>query len=62
MLKVFNISIYVFFFFFLIFRNVLLLFSHSVVSDSEIPWTAAHQASLSFTIFQNLLKLMSISW
>ena len=24
------------------------------------PWTAAHQASLSFTIFWNLLKLMSI--
>ena len=25
-----------------------------------IPWTAAHQASLSFTISQSLLKLMSI--
>ena len=25
-----------------------------------IPWTAAHQASLSFTISWNLLKLMSI--
>ena len=24
------------------------------------PWTAAHQASLSFTISQSLLKLMSI--
>ena len=24
------------------------------------PWTAAHQASLSFTISQNLLRLMSI--
>ena len=24
------------------------------------PWTAAHQASLSFTIFQSLLKLMFI--
>ena len=24
------------------------------------PWTAAHQASLSFTISQNLLKLMSL--
>ena len=24
------------------------------------PWTAAHEASLSFTIFQRLLKLMSI--
>ena len=26
---------------------LLLLFSHSVVSDSAIPWTVAHQASLS---------------
>ena len=25
-----------------------------------IPWTAAHQASLSFTISQNLLKLLSL--
>ena len=24
------------------------------------PWTAAHQASLSFTIFQSLLRFMSI--
>ena len=30
------------------------------VSNSSIPWTAAHQASLSFTISRNLLKLMSI--
>ena len=35
-------------------------FSHSVVSDSVIPWTAARQASLSITNSQNLLKLMSI--
>ena len=35
----------------------MLLFSHSVVSDSL---TAAHQASLTFTISQSLLKLMSI--
>ena len=26
----------------------------------ETPWTAAHQASLSFIIFQSLLRLMSI--
>ena len=26
----------------------------------ETPWTAAHQASLSFTIYQSLLKLMSM--
>ena len=37
----------------------LLLFSHSVVSDSVIPWTAAHQASLSFTVSQSLLTLKS---
>ena len=35
-------------------------FSLSVVSDSVIPWTAAHQASLSFTISWSLLELMSI--
>ena len=39
---------------------LLLLFSHSVVSDSATPWTAAHQASLSTTISWSLLKLMSI--
>ena len=31
-----------------------LLSSHSVVSDSATPWTASHQASLSFTISQSL--------
>ena len=41
-----------------------LLFS-SVQSLSRVqlfatPWTAAHQSSLSFTIFQSLLKLVSI--
>ena len=30
------------------------------MSDSATPWTAAHQASLSITISQSLLKLMSI--
>ena len=35
------------------------LFSHSVVSDSVTPWTAARQASLSITISWSLLKLMS---
>ena len=35
-------------------------FSHSVVSDSATPWTAACQASLSITSSQSLLKLMSI--
>ena len=37
-----------------------LLFSHSDVSDSAIPWTAACQASLSFTISPSLLRFMSI--
>ena len=39
----------------------MLLFSHSVISDSlPAPWMAARQASLSFIISQSLLKLMSI--
>ena len=37
-----------------------LLFSPSVMPHSATPWTVAHQASLSFTISQSLLKLMSI--
>ena len=37
-----------------------LLFSQSVMSDSHAPWTAACQASLSFTISWSLLKLMSL--
>ena len=40
--------------------DALLLFSCSVVSDSATPWTAARQASLTITISQSLLKLMSI--
>ena len=39
---------------------MLLLSSRSVKSDSETPWTAALQPSLSFTISWSLLKLMSI--
>ena len=35
-------------------------FSHSVMSNSETPWTAARQASLSITNSRSLLKLMSI--
>ena len=34
--------------------------SHSVMSDSVTPWTAACQASLSITNSRSLLKLMSI--
>ena len=36
------------------------LFSCSVVSDSVTPQTAIRQATLSFTVFQSLLKLMPI--
>ena len=39
---------------------LVLFFSPSVVSDSATPWTAAHQASLSFTISQSLVRLTSI--
>ena len=35
-------------------------FSRSVVSNSATPWIAAHQASLSITNSQSLLKLMPI--
>ena len=38
----------------------LLLFSHWVCLTLETPWTAACQASLSFTIFWSLRKLMFI--
>ena len=38
----------------------VLQFSHSVVSDSATPWTAACQASLSITNSWSLPKLMSI--
>ena len=38
----------------------MLLFRQSHIWLSAAPWTAAHQASLTFTISQSLLKLMSI--
>ena len=41
-------------------KSLLLLFSCSVMSDSATPWTAACQASLSFTISRSLLIFMSI--
>ena len=44
----------------IIYLLLLLLSSHSVVSDSATPWAAVRQASLSFTISRSLLKLMSI--
>ena len=40
--------------------KLLLLFSCSVMSDAATPWIVAWQASLSFTISQSLLRLMSI--
>ena len=43
---------------FVVFSSVQ--FSHSVLSDSATPWTAALQAHLSITNSQSLSKLMSI--
>ena len=40
--------------------SLLLLLSCSVMSDSVTPWTAAHEAPLSSTISQSLLRFMSI--
>ena len=42
------------------FNFVSVQFSRSVMSDSTIPWTAAHQASLFITSSGSLLKFMSI--
>ena len=42
-----------------LFWPVLFLFNHYVWLFAS-PWTAAHQASLSFTVSQILLKFMSI--
>ena len=39
---------------------LLLLSSHWAVKDSATPWTTECQASLTFTIFQSLLKFMTI--
>ena len=39
---------------------IVVVQSLSHVQLFVIPWTSAHQASLSFTIYQSLLKLMSI--
>ena len=39
---------------------VVLLFSRPLVYDSVTPWIAAQQASLSYTVSQNLLKFMSM--
>ena len=42
------------------YKNPIVLHSLSHVQLFVTPWTIAHQASLSFTISQSLLKLMSI--
>ena len=42
------------------FNLITLLFGRSAVPNSVTPWIATCQASLSFTIYQNLLKLMSM--
>ena len=39
---------------------ILVTFSRSVMSDSVIPWIAAHQASLSITNSRSSLRLMCI--
>ena len=44
-----------------VYMSLWLLFSHQVVSNPLTPWTAAHQASLSFTLSWSLLKLTSLS-
>ena len=44
---------------YLIYMQSSVQFSHSVVSDSATPWTAACQVSLFITNSQSLLKLMS---
>ena len=42
------------------FQSSSVQLSHSVKSDSVIPWTTARQASLSITNSRNLPKLMSV--
>ena len=41
-------------------RHIYCCSAAQLCSTLVTPWTAAHQASLSFTIPQSLLKLMSI--
>ena len=41
---------------------IVVVLSLSCVWHFITPWTAAHQASLSFIILQSLLKLMSTDW
>ena len=41
-------------------KKIVVVPSLSCVHLFVTPWTAAHQASLSFTISQSFIKLMSI--
>ena len=43
-------------------ESIVVIQSLSCVQLFEIPWTAAHQASLPFTNSWSLLKFMSIEW
>ena len=40
-------------------ESSLLLSSHNIISDPATPWTAARQASPSFTTSRSLLRLLS---
>ena len=53
-------DIKMYFYIMYIFIYIILFLSLCVVSNFVTPWTAARQASLSFTISQSLLKLVSI--
>ena len=61
-----NHMIYFMFYAYVLSQFSTTLFSHFVIQslsvDSVTPWTAAHQASLYFTVSQTLLKLMSIKY
>ena len=56
----FSVEWFSFWIYLLIFVIIVVVQSLSCVRLFATPWTAAHQASLSFTISRSLLKLMSI--
>ena len=53
-------TVFFFSFFLAISHDIIVVELLSLVQFFETPWAAAHQASLSLTISQSLLKLMSI--
>ena len=67
-IRIFSNDVYVWVLFCLPETIITLLTGHQIRSDQSLscvlfstyPWTAAFQASLSFTISQSLLKLMSV--